>query len=119
MALGGRFTAVLVARQFFAFSGTFGAIVGIIQADLVFATDGKGHFHAIAQKFAFDLGFEQKIAAIADNEEFWDRAAITQAAMPRSHVVGIGCDEPALLFILAAKVISIEITTVNGFVHCT
>lgn len=97
--------------------GTLGAEARVFEADLVFATDRKGDLNGIAQEFALDFSFKQKIAAVADNEQLRHGAAVTEAAMPGAAVFGVGRNETALFFVLAAKVISVEIPTVDRFLH--
>lgn len=83
----------------------------------MFAADGKGHFDIIAQKLALNFGFEQKITAVADDQEFGHRTAITQATMPRAAVFWVSSNQPALFFIFAAEVISVEIAAIHRFFH--
>ena len=86
--------------------------------NFVFATNGEGDLDAIPQKFAFDFSFEQKIAAVAHNQQLRHRATITETTSPRSGVLGIGINKPALFFVFSAEIVSVEISTVYRFIHC-
>jgi hypothetical protein len=64
----------------------------VVQFEDVLGTDSEGHLDSIAEKFAFDLGFQGEAAAIGFAQQSRYRTGITQFAPPGSAVVGVGVD---------------------------
>ena len=88
-----------------------------IQFTNVSRADRKRYFNLIPQKSTLHLCFQLQMAAVACNDQFRDRAAITELAPPWSSIVGVGSDQAAFLVILASEIVTVEVTTVNRFRH--
>ena len=109
--------AIRLAIRLAILCGTLRAVARVFETDFVLATDGKGDFDIVAQEFAFHFAFEQQVATVAYNQQLRHRTTVTDAAMPRAAILWVCRYETTLFLVFAAKVISIEIPAVYGFVH--
>jgi hypothetical protein len=79
--------------------------------------NGKGNFDAITQERSLDFALQHEVAAVAFHEQLGDRAAVTELSLPWSSIIGVGRNEPAFFFVLTAKVVPVEVSTIDRFVH--
>jgi hypothetical protein len=84
----------------------------------MFLADCEGHFDILPNKFALNRPLQYQITTIAGNQNFGNRAGITEFAFPWPLIVGIRVQQATLFMITSSMIIAIKVTTVNRtFTH--